>query len=275
MQCRVRGLDVFCEVAGVGRPIVMVHGMGVDSRTMKGCMERVFAGRSDAWRRVYFDLPGMGRTRGVDWIRNSDDMARLVLDVIDEVVGEDPFAIVGESYGGYLSRAVVRERPTRVLGMLLICPLVVAADAQRDTPPCTVLHRDRRLESLDAQETGLGDAFLTNQTPEIWRRFREEMLVGFTCGDDDFKSRIRADGAYAFASDVDAPAAPFGRPSLILTGRQDCLVGYRDAWKLLDNYPRASFVSLDMAGHGLQIEQPELFRALVGEWLDRVTGPGA
>jgi pimeloyl-ACP methyl ester carboxylesterase len=247
--------------------------MGVDSRTMKGCMEPVLADCPAAWRRVYFDLPGMGQTQGADWIRNSDDMARFVLAVVDEVVGEEPFAIVGESYGGYLARAVVRERPTQVLGMLLICPLVIAADDQRDTASRTVLHRDRRIEGVDAEETDFANLFLTNQTPETWQRFRDEMLVGFTCGDNEFESRIRADGAYAFASDVDAPAVPFERPSLILTGRQDCLVGYRDAWKLLGSFPRASFAVLDMAGHGLQIEQPELFNALAGEWLDRLASP--
>lgn len=275
MRCRVRDLDVYCEICGEGRPIVMVHGMGVDSRTMKGCMEPVLADCPAAWRRVYFDLPGMGQTQGADWIRNSDDMARFVLAVVDEVVGEEPFAIVGESYGGYLARAVVRERPTQVLGMLLICPLVIAADDQRDTAPRTVLHRDRGLEAVDPEDADFGDLFLTNQTPETWKRFCDEMLAGFGCGDTGFTSRIRADGAYALASDVDAPVAPFERPSLILTGRQDCLVGYRDAWKLLDNFPRASFAVLDMAGHGLQIEQPDLFRALVGEWLHRVAGPEA
>ena len=35
-------------------------------------------------------------------------------------------------------------------------------------------------------------------------------------------------------------------------------------------YPRASFVLLDKAGHGLQIEQDILFTETVKEWLDRV-----
>jgi hypothetical protein len=38
----------------------------------------------------------------------------------------------------------------------------------------------------------------------------------------------------------------------------------------LENYPRGTFVVLDRAGHGLGVEQEDLFRALVGEWLDRV-----
>jgi pimeloyl-ACP methyl ester carboxylesterase len=55
-----------------------------------------------------------------------------------------------------------------------------------------------------------------------------------------------------------------------VTGRQDSAVGYLGAWELLDHYPRATFAVLDRAGHALPHEQPELLRALVSEWLDRV-----
>jgi pimeloyl-ACP methyl ester carboxylesterase len=49
------------------------------------------------------------------------------------------------------------------------------------------------------------------------------------------------------------------------------MVGYRDSWKLIENYSRASFVILDKAGHDLQNEQEELFQELVKEWIDRVS----
>lgn len=276
MNRRIRDLDVYCEIVGEGKPILMVHGMGVDHRTMKGCMEPVFQGRRDKWQRIYFDLPGMGKTKGADWIRNSDDMLAFVLAFMDEVRPKESFLAVGESYGGYLVRGVIRERPEDVDGMLLICPLVVAEDEQRDVPSCSVLARDTRLrESLGEEERYFMDLFLVNQNAKNWKRFREEMLVGFTEGDEGFKARIRDHKeSYAFSFDVDKLPAPFEKPALILTGRQDCLVGYRDAWKLIDNYPRSGFVILDMAGHGLQIEQTVLFNAMVNEWLDRVRGGG-
>jgi pimeloyl-ACP methyl ester carboxylesterase len=67
--------------------------------------------------------------------------------------------------------------------------------------------------------------------------------------------------------------APFAGPALILTGRQDDITGYADQYPLLPHYPRATFAVLDVAGHNLQIEQPDLFYALVSEWLDRVPRP--
>jgi pimeloyl-ACP methyl ester carboxylesterase len=47
-------------------------------------------------------------------------------------------------------------------------------------------------------------------------------------------------------------------------------VGYEDAWKLLGCCPHATYAVLDRASHNLQIEQTELFSALVFEWLSRV-----
>ena len=90
-------------------------------------------------------------------------------------------------------------------------------------------------------------------------------------GDQEFLQRIRQNPErYALSFDADALAEPFAAPTLIVTGRQDSGVGYRDAWGILENYPRGTFVSLDRAGHLLEIEQEDLLRALVGEWLDRV-----
>ncbi|MBN2002463.1 MAG: alpha/beta hydrolase [Anaerolineae bacterium] len=272
MYRKIRDLEVYCEIIGEGKPLVMVHGMGVDHRTMKGCMEPVFQNRTDEWQRIYFDLPGMGKTKGADWITNSDGMLEFVLAFVDEVSPHEPFLIVGESYGGYLARGVVLKRPDDVDGMLLICPLVFPDDEQRDVSPCPVVARDPVLyESLDPEERYFLDSFLANQNAENWERFGDEMLAGFEMGDAAFKARIRETAeSYTFTFDVDTLPVPFEKPSLIFTGRQDCLVGYRDAWKLLDAYPRSSFVVLDRAGHGLQIDQAALFGTLVNEWLDRV-----
>jgi pimeloyl-ACP methyl ester carboxylesterase len=59
-------------------------------------------------------------------------------------------------------------------------------------------------------------------------------------------------------------------PSLIVAGRQDTAVGYRDQWRIIESYPRATFAVPDRAGHGTTPEQDQLFSALINEWLDRV-----
>jgi pimeloyl-ACP methyl ester carboxylesterase len=272
MFCTIRDTNVFYEIMGTGKPVLMVHGMGVDHRALKGCMESVFQDLKDDWMRIYFDLPGMGKTPGAAWIENSDDMARLVSMFVDSILPETSFAIAGYSYGGYLARAIVHERPQDVEGMLLIGPLVVPDDKQRDVTPVPVLWKDEKtLDTLEPEIRQLLDLFVTWQDEQNCRRFMEELGAGFSSGDGEAQARIRSKKeAYAFSFDLDHAYTPFTKPSLILLGRQDCLVGYRDAFRLVDIYPRASFAVLDSAGHAMHIDQAALFGALVTEWLDRM-----
>ena len=273
MECRIRDLDVYCDVRGDGAPVLMVHGMGVDHRVMTGCMEPVFEARPEAWKRIYFDLPGMGKTAGADWIRCSDDMVDLILQLVDQLIPGKRFLLVGESYGGYLAQGIIRQRPECVDGLLLIGPLVEPDDDKRDLP-LNISFRSLALEdALEEDDDWMFDLFVADQTETNWARFRDEMLAGFGAGDDEFKSRIREDpDAYALSYDVGDLAEPFRGPSLIVTGRQDGLVGYQDPWSILEHYPRCTFAVLDMAGHAMQIERDRLFGALVDDWLDRLPG---
>ena len=57
------GHGFFYESAGEGRPIILLHGWMLDHLTVMDGLEPAFADRP-GWRRIYPDLPGMGRTSG-------------------------------------------------------------------------------------------------------------------------------------------------------------------------------------------------------------------
>jgi pimeloyl-ACP methyl ester carboxylesterase len=235
---------------------------------MKGCLEPIF-GHRDGWQRIYFDLPGMGKTPARDWITDSDGMLDVVLGFVDQVIPGQSFALAGESYGGYLARGVVYRRPETVDGLLLICPLIIPEFEKRSVPPLVVLAKDEELlASLDPADREEFESFIVVQTREVWERTKEEVMSGLGVADEAFLTKLLTEG-YPLSIDVDAAPA-FEKPALFLLGRQDVAVGYRDAWAIVENYPRGTFVVLDRAGHNLQIEQPIVFNALVNEWLDRV-----
>ena len=73
MICKIDELKIYYEAYGDGIPLLMIHGYGIDHNVMTGCMEPIFKGRP-GWKRIYLDLPGMGRTRASDRLKNSDDM---------------------------------------------------------------------------------------------------------------------------------------------------------------------------------------------------------
>ena len=271
MECNVRGVNIYYEVLGEGKPIVMIHGWSPDHRLMKGCMEPVFDTADKAWKRIYFDLPGMGKTKGASWINGSDRMLDLVLEFIVTVIPNQHFVLAGESYGGYIARGIIKKMPSVVDGLLLICPAVDQETINDNGTEFEVLERDETLlGSLSEEERSsfTGKGLNATQNRRIWERFKEEILPGLRLADKSFLGNCLSQQVpYSF--DVDALGSPYRKPALFLAGRQDSVVGYRDLWKIIGMYPRASFVLLDKAGHNLQIEQDVLFTATVKEWLDR------
>ncbi|MCT9934898.1 alpha/beta hydrolase [Planotetraspora sp. A-T 1434] len=254
---------------GAGTPVLALHGWTPDHRLMLGCLEPVFADRA-GYRRLYPDLPGMGKSAAPPSITSSDDVLAAVHDFVDDAIGDTPFLLIGESYGGYLSRALVRDRADQVLGLALICPIGTAVrHANRTVPTMQVLRSDPELiKTLDERTAAEFAAMAVVQTPETARRFRDEIMTGLDLADHAAMARIEQRWELSREPET---GDPFARPTLILAGRQDQSVGYSDQFVLLPHYPRATFAVLDVAGHNLQIEQPRLFDALMHEWLDRVT----
>lgn len=251
---------------GDGFPVLAVHGWTPDHRLMTGCLEPVFAHRS-GYRRLYPDLPGMGRSPA-GTAASSDDVLAALDDFIAEHIGAESFLVIGESYGGYLARAIACARPQQVRGLALICPVGTAVRrANRTLPPHTVIEADPQLiAGLPEADADYPDVAVI-QNAETLRRFRDEVRPGLALADTAALERIAR--RWELSAEPEA-AGGFDGPSLILTGRQDSSTGFADTYPLLPHYPRASFAVLDRAGHNLQFERPELFDSLMAEWLDRV-----
>ena len=264
--CKVREAEIYYEEIGQGKPIIMIHGFSLDQRMMKGCMEPIVAER-EGWRRIYIDLPGMGMTRSYEKIKDSDGMLQAVMDFIQIHIPKENYIIIGESYGGYIARGLIEKQHARVAAAAFICPVIKPLHETRTVPEHVVLRADEQLlaslSSEQVEDFKKNNVLLTNYT---WARYNQEVVSGVKMGDTKFLEKVQQDYAFTFETDL----TTFAKPSLFLVGKQDATVGYKNAFDILPMYPRATFAALDMAGHNLQIEQPQLFNALLNEWLDRV-----
>ena len=267
MKCELAKSTIYYEVYGEGRPLILLHGLPVDHRHMKSDMEPFFTQRQ-GWQRIYFDMPGMGKSNQEGkWITSNDDMLEVILAFIDHVIPGQHFVIAGTSYGAYMARGVLYQRQALIDGVLLVVPPILPRET-RTVPPKITLVEDPGLLSEVAPEVAEGfKAMAVVQSRKSLDRFAD-VIPAVKLVDPELEPKLRAKYTYSFA--VDKLPEPFGGPTLIVTGRQDSECGYRDAWNILENYPRATFAVLDQAGHMLAVEQEGLFTALVSEWLDRV-----
>jgi len=264
MEATVSGVPVHYVESGSGIPVLALHGAGVDHREIASALEPIFA-TVPGFRRLYPDLPGMGRTPAPEAIASNDDVLDLLLGFIDDTIGPVPLLVVGHSYGGYLARAIARHRPVQVIGLALICP--VGARTSR-VPEHHVLVSTAGLSldlSLELEASYRG--YFVVQTAETLARFRDVVAPAASLVDESALARIFSRWELR---DEPGTGKAYTRPVLILAGRQDSTAGYADPADLAEQYPRGTVAVLDHAGHALMHEQPSLTQALIVEWLARV-----
>ncbi|MCX4782234.1 alpha/beta fold hydrolase [Streptomyces sp. NBC_01264] len=254
MEIQAGGVVVHYVEHGSGRPVLVLHGAGVDHRETEACFEPAFEGAAGL-RRIYPDLPGMGLTTAPDSLRSADDVLDTLLAFAEAVTGGTAFLLVGHSAGAYFAQAMAARRPARVAALALVCPLLPGL---RDVP-----------EHRVATGTGeIGDdvfrSYFVVQTPEMLERYERYVAPAAALVDESALERI---GERWALTPVHAPAHE--GPALVVAGRLDSTVGYATAADLVHHYPHATLAVVDDAGHALPHEKPALLRALLVEWLAR------
>ncbi len=275
MLLNLEKAHIYYEIHGEGKPLLMIHGNWCDHNLMKGCMERIFENTDDEelknFKRIYIDLPGMGNTLLKEEISTTDELFSILEEAVRELIKEDTYYIASESYGSYLARALLKKDFKRVGGLMMICPVAVAEFEKRDIPRPKIVERDKDLyKSLSDNDRRTCDTVLTRQTEKVWKRYLEEVRSGVRKSNITLLKKIKREG-YTFSDNIDSLDRPYEKPVLIFLGMQDQSVGYRDSFKLADNFPRGDFIVLDGAGHMLQIEKEEEFSYHTERWLRKLS----
>jgi pimeloyl-ACP methyl ester carboxylesterase len=231
-------------------------------------MEPAFGG-SGPWRRIYVDLPGHGLSPPQDDIRSQDDLLNSIVAFADEVLPDVRFAVVGVSRGSYIARGLACMMPERLTGVALILPGGNPSSDPGRLPPVQVLQEDPAIRPhLSDDEVWAHDNISVVQSWEIIEKRRRLIHPARALFDAPQEERVFANFDFSFKDREEATV--FTGPSLIVAGRQDSFSGYLDAMDLMQRFPRSTLAVLDMAGHALAWERPELFHALVRDWLSRL-----
>lgn len=252
---------------GSGFPLLVLHGGKLDHRHMVDAVEPSFAGLN-GWRRVYLDLPGCGQSIGFEDVRSQDDVACCVFDFARSVSGSDGVAVIGESRGSYIAQGLAHTDPELIAGLCLIVPGGFPTDPPPPKPEARpIVAQPDLLKGQPSSVTARAER-LVIQTPEIIEKIRQTKVPAVAL--HDFELEARVTDKFLFSYHDEMLATRFDKPSLILSGRQDSISGYADTMAMLECYPRATYGLLDTAGHSLSWERPELFKAMLQDWLSRL-----
>jgi len=266
MYCNVNGCDVYYETYGEGIPLLAIHGFYADLKLMSSCFEpAILEGCISGYKRVYFDLPGMGKTKNYHHLKDIHDVINLIHGFIEKVIGKEPFIIFGQSYGCYLAREILSQRKAQVEGVFYLCPVIIPDFRPRELPTSRYVYKT---ENFMFEADRVFKKISPNHDNITHQVFEDSLAEGLYSTDKEFTKKIH-ESSYSIV-DVDERVGVFENIATILTGKEDVRVGYKDCQKILKNYPRVTYGLLDLSGHNLQIDNPMLFNAYVKDFFLRL-----
>ncbi|MGH7779081.1 MAG: alpha/beta fold hydrolase [Candidatus Binataceae bacterium] len=235
-----------------GRAIVLVHGAGSNAHQW----HRQIAALGQHHSPVALDLPGHGRSAGVEGLATVRDYADFVAAFMDALKLRSA-VIYGHSMGGAIAMEMALRHPARVQALVL-----VATAAKFNLPPDLV-------ESLRAVMMGRApqafttDAYSPKTIKENFDVIREGWMEQIRTD-----PRVRyTDVAACMKVDLRDALANIDKPTLVVAGADDKGTPPADAEIIQSKIRGAKLVTIPDSGHVIVHERPAELQASVDSFL--------
>jgi 3-oxoadipate enol-lactonase len=244
------------EEAGSGArtPIVFLHGVGSDKSVWHPQLD--YFGQSR--RALAFDYPGYGDSDPVPEGTTRDDYATAILSAL-ETLDIDNAHFCGLSLGGVIAIAIEHAASRS-------CASLILADTFASNPEGQRIY-DRSVAGstdLRAFAEARADFLLAQPADPAVRNEIVETMARI----DPTAYRIGAEAVWL--ADQRDRARDIEVPTLILCGNDDSVTPPHLSRALRDLIRGSTLEIVSGAGHLTNLEQPEAFNALIGDFLDRV-----
>jgi len=276
MHTTLNGVDIYYEVMGEGMPLIAVHG-GPGMSDNRGYVQWLRP-LADSYQVVSYDLRGCGKSGDAPGGSYSHADFVADLDALRDHLGFERFALLGTSYGGFISLEYAVRHGDRLTHLIL-----------QDTAPS---HHNETAARENALRSGL---------PGISTEQLDRLFGGRVADNDEFRSSFAAiQPLYRTTADPERDAErldnivfrykthnfAFSRnipqydlrdrlgeihvPTLVIVGRHDWITPVDQAEYLASHIPNARLQIFEHSGHGPMIEENEGFIACVRDFLSGV-----
>ncbi|BAL89229.1 hypothetical protein AMIS_40090 [Actinoplanes missouriensis 431] len=266
------GLRLHYDQVGDGPPLVVLPGgPGTDVRYL-----RDLGGLSAGRRLIRVDARAAGRSEvpadpaTVSFVEQARDVEEL-----RRHLGLETLDVLAHSAGSLTAQEYAAVHPYRVRRLVLVTP-VGRAGREADPAEVAALRAARRDEPWYPQAAGadeqspLGRARLV---PFSWHRWTpERRRAEYVPGHATTLPWLRA-AFYAGSATAETLPGRLGRlaavrcPVLVMAGASDGLIGTMPARLIHQMYPDSRLEVFAESGHRPWVEQPELFRAVIEDFL--------
>lgn len=265
MIANINGVQIFYETVGSGPPLVAVHGGPglADHRIYAQWLQQL----AESHQIVYYDLRGCGQSGNSPTGTYSHSDFVSDLDGLRAHLGFEQMALLGWSYGGFISLEYALRHQDRLTHLML-----------SDTASSG--------NDFDVAKQNAIDAGLPGINPQML----DALFAGKIGSDDEFRSVFAAiqplystkpdpvaDAAaleqmifrhqthnYAFSKnlpqfDLRSRLPEIRTPTLVLCGRHDWITPLKESEFIAAHIPNAELVVFEESGHGPLVEENAAF----------------
>lgn len=248
-EVQIGDIEVAYTEAGVGNPVVYLHGLA-ETKESWGVQLRAVEGR----RNIAYDLRGHGDTEVGTADGTLEQLGRDLIGFLDTVIA-GPASVVGFSLGGTIALWTATERPDLIQSLVVLGTSSVVGRA-------AVGFYENRIEQSR-----------TAGSPEFVAAMRDDTRNGLAREPEDLDAltttRLRAIGAgdgYRNAATAmiglrQAPLTPLleqiDLPVDVIAATEDAFCPLKAAQILLDALPSARFHEITEAGHLMNVDAPD------------------
>jgi len=253
-------LELACAESGVGRPVLVLHGLFGSATNWSGIARRL-AGQCHVFA---LDLRNHGASpwaERMDYAAMADDVAAFIAGH-----GLARAAILRHSMGGKTAMVLALAQPSLVERLVVVDVAPVAHPPTNDV----YLAAMKGLDLNQITRRAEADALLRPHIPDDGIRLF--LLQNLVAGPAGMRWRLNLDAIIAALPDLTGfPAYPahvkYAGPTLVVRGGDSDYVGERDLAAFRRRFPAMRLVTIAGAGHWVHAERSAEFLAAVTPFL--------
>lgn len=246
-------------------PIIILHGLFGSSRNWHPIAQAL----SDKYTVYTLDLRNHGKSPHDD-IMDYPHMARDVLTFLENELGQKeitPVTIIAHSMGGKAAMWLALTRPEWVRKLVVVD--IAPVNYEHDFSAVLDALQAIPLDSLKSRRDA--DHHLSKSISQS--SLRHFLLQNLQFRHGKYQWRLNLDAiSHSIAEITSFPDTddiePFAKRVLFIGGGQSDYLNKNNQKLTRQCFPLASFAMIKSAGHWLHAEQPEIFKALIGPYLD-------
>lgn len=264
------GVNLYFEEIGAGTPVIFVHEFAGDLRSWEAQL-RHFGQR---YRAVAFNARGYPpsdvpeHASAYSQARAADDIAAVLTHL-----GIDRAHVVGLSMGGFATLHFGFRHPARARSLTVAGCGYGAEPEQRDRfraeadNTVRFIRENGMAEFAERYAYGPTRVQLQNKNPRAFAEFQRCLAEHSAIGSANTQLGVQRERPSLY--DLGEEMKALRVPTLVLTGDEDwpCL---RPAILMKQMIPTAAVAVMPNCGHGINVEDPDAFNRIVGDFLAQV-----